>query len=428
MKALIQRLALLIGLIALTLAWSPITHAAPVLDDAVVTQDFTVDFGDFTSKAQLSYPKAARGGSPTMIMIHGGCPCDMDEAFINPDGSVQSHIFKDIADYLAPRGVAVLRYNKHYITSATEVDFDKFGKLTFQQMLDDAERVLAAAKRNPHIDPKRIYIYGWSEGTIIAAALITRHPELAGLIVQGVAASPYRASLIDPDLDVALPYLLSFSADGKITADTLKQAQAGNGGVIKYLLGDFIDPATQQGDTPAVNPLLDTNKDGVLDPDSEIKPGIGAVVDAALAPGGPSSNYGPGRALPNVADQAPNLKLPVLILQGENDVFSVQDGAKLDAALAANPDHTLKTYPGLGHSLGPAASRIDDAFRPITNQPLADLSVWVLSHSSKPATLPRTGADDAPAFVWLIGIALVLIAMGAALGGRTARGETQRFH
>src|SRR4051794_24385361 len=96
--------------------WSSSAGAAPVQTGV---EDFTVDFGDFTSKAQLTYPTGAPGGSPTVLLIHGGCTSDMDEDLIKPDGTVQSHVFKDIASYFAPRGIAVMRYNKHYVSSAT---------------------------------------------------------------------------------------------------------------------------------------------------------------------------------------------------------------------------------------------------------------------------------------------------------------------
>jgi hypothetical protein len=82
--------------------------------------------------------------------------------------------------------------------------------------------------------------------------------------------------------------------------------------------------------------------------------------------------------------------MPVLTLQGAADIFSVRDGAVFDAALASHPDHTLKTYAGLGHSLGPSASRSDDIFRPIAPEPLADLTSWLQSHAALPVPGPAS--------------------------------------
>lgn len=61
--------------------------------------------------------------------------------------------------------------------------------------------------------------------------------------------------------------------------------------------------------------------------------------------------------------------------------ITARGGAPVNAALAGNPDHTLLVYQGLGHSLGPAASVIDDNFRPIAPAPLIDLASWLRRHT-----------------------------------------------
>ncbi len=405
-----RRLNLCIVFVVLALGSSIFPRAAAAQEaGAIATQDFTLNFGDFTSKAELTYPANARGGSPTVILLHGGCTCDLDETFLTSDNKLLSHIFKDIADYLTPRGIAVLRFDKHYVSSPTQVDLDKFGKVTLQETLKDAETVLAAAKRNLHIDAKRIYIYGWSEGSVIAAALVLRHPEIAGLVVQGVAALSLREGIRYQALEVGLPYALSFSPDGKITADVLKRVQAGNGGEwVKFLVMAYLaDPNPPQAGTVAVNPALDANKDGVLDPETEIKPGMDKVIDPIIA-----SIDALGGSLPDVDAQASNLKLPLLTLHGENDgVVPVRVARKFDAMLSANRDHTLKTYPGLGHSLGRAASISDDDFRPIAIQPMEDMAGWLLARASR-LPLPNTG---------VAGSALMFPATGYGLDGSFLR-------
>lgn len=57
----------------------------------------------------------------------------------------------------------------------------------------------------------------------------------------------------------------------------------------------------------------------------------------------------------------------------------------LDAALAAsgNADHTLRVYPGLDHSLGAAASVIDDNFRSIAVAPLIATADWLRRHTPR---------------------------------------------
>ena len=350
---------------------------------AVRSEMLRLNFGDFQSRAELTYPAGTASGSPTVILIPGSGPEDMNaDIGARPGKPPLSHIFLDIARYLTPRGFAVLRYNKHYVTSATQVDYQRYyTKLTLQQMLRDAEQALQAAESDPHVDHRRIFLYGWSEGSTVAAALAVRHPELAGLIVQGAVALSWRDTFRYQITAVGLPYLRQFAPSGRVTNRILAQAEAGDGGrAAKSIVFYLADPRQTTGPL-AINPRLDTNHDGAIDIDSEFLPRLNAILAIAFGPHGPDRIYGPGYALPTVTAQAPRLRLPTLILQGANDANVPPRGARyLDAALTANPDHTLLLYPGLGHTLGLAASPIDDNFRPIAPTPLADLTAWLARH------------------------------------------------
>ena len=401
---------LIIALIAVGIV--PVAHATPT----AAVETFTLQFGDFTSKAQLEYPANQPGPFPTVVMIHGGCPCDLNETFPNPDGSTQSTIFKDIAEHLVGQGIAVLRYNKRYVTSSTEVDFAKFSQVKLADTQADAQLVLDAARHNARVDTGRIFLYGWSEGSQIASAIAAKDKALAGLILQGASTRSDRESMIEDYTLVRLPYALSFAPDGKLTSDTLAKAQATTNG---WMVGDFVDASVT--DHVAVNPFFDTNKDGALDPEAEVKPQLGAFIDTQRAPGGPLADFA---AYPTVTQLAPQLALPVLALQGENDALSrFADTALLGPAFVGNRDYILKHYAGLGHSLGKAASLLDDLFRPIAAQPLADLSAWVAAHAGvAPTALPRTGGDTA----WgpLVLLALAVLGFGAALARRATLRRT----
>ena len=403
------------------LACSGTASAAPLDRSAaqasISSQDFTVNFGDFQSQAELTYP-AGGAGSPTVILIHGAGAADMDFTVGNT-GAPVSHIFKDIADYYAPRGVAVLRYNKHYVSGPGRADAAKYATLDLTQITHDAEQVLLAAEQNSHINAHRIYLYGWSEGSTVAAALAARHPEVAGLIVQGPVAEPWRDTFRYQILNVGLPYLLSFAPDGKITAEVLQKAFAGPGGLtVKGDLIYFVDQSFNQTRQITVNSFLDANGDGALEV-GEITPGVERLLDLLFSAQGPFGIYGPGRALPTVTEQAPALRLPVLILQGANDANVPAAGAQmLNTALAGNPDHTLKIYAGLGHSLGPATSISDDGFAPIATAPMDDTLAWIAAHAGGAAPgMPRTGTSQATA----TGELLLLVAGLLVLGQRLRR-------
>ncbi len=344
-----------------------------------------INFGGFTSKAELDYPLGG-GKHPTVLLIPGSTPEDMNADIVGgASGPPLSHIFLDIARYLAPRGVAVLRYNKHYVTSLRQVDYQSYyTKLDLQGMRNDAEAVLAAAERDPHVDARHIFVYGWSEGSTVAAALVARHPEVAGLVVQGPVARSWRATFTHQVVDVVVPYLRRLAPDGRVTNSVLRRAATGNGGLVAR--GDAISFFAQPSQTPgapSINPMLDQNHDGAVDINREFLPALPRIMDYLLGPLGPLGIYGPDRALPSLVAAAPHLKLPVLILQGRNDAnVPFQGAVELRAALIAsgNRDAILELYPGLGHTLGAARDVIDDNFRPIAARPLADLLSWLARH------------------------------------------------
>lgn len=376
-------IAALIGL-ALALALLPTFPArAGGYTARVASEKLRINFGDFQSRAALTYPAGIVGGSPTLILIPGSGLEDMDADICGRTGSAPlSHNFLDIARYLTPRGFAVLRYDKHYVTGPCHGDLQAFySKLDLQQMLADAEQVLRTAEANPHVDRHRIFLYGWSEGSTIAAALAARHPEIAGLIVQGPVSTPWRAIFRYQVTDVGVPYLRTLAPDGRVTNRTLLQAERGSGGLVARSVVIYLEDTRRRKGPPEINPYLDTNHDGAIELDTEFLPVLDDELDLLFSSQGPYYIYSAARALPTVTAQAPRLHLPVLILQGANDSNVPASGARvLNAALAANPDHALRIYPGLGHSLGPATSPIDDDFRPIAPAPLADLAAWLARH------------------------------------------------
>jgi pimeloyl-ACP methyl ester carboxylesterase len=356
----------------------------PALSE-IASESLTIDLGDFQTKAELTHPVDGDGVYPTIILLHGSAPADMDYHRYSSWGEQEllSNNFLDIANYLTPRGFSVLRFNKHYVIGPQEVDWDKYSQnITLQLLLEDAEKVLAAAKANPHVDDKNIFILGWSEGSVIGAALSAQHPELAGLILQGPVTLPFRDSWERQVLDAGVPYLRSFSTEGRVTSDVIENAIVGSGGeVSKGSVWFFIDPvAAERGDI-AINAELDLNGDGAISINDEFLPELENLLDIEF---GESYMYASENALPSTTQQAANIEVPVLILQGENDSATAEkDVHLLEQALesADHSDYQLIIYPGLGHSLGPAETLIKDNFRPIEQRPLEDLVIWLRDHS-----------------------------------------------
>ncbi len=118
---------------------------------------------------------AGEGPFPTVIMVHGSGPLDRDE---NTRGQ-SLNIFNTIADNLATEGIASFRYDKR---GCGESDGDYFS-CGHHDLVDDASACIEHLATVESCDRQQMFVLGHSEGTIIAAQLAVRHPQLAGLVM-----------------------------------------------------------------------------------------------------------------------------------------------------------------------------------------------------------------------------------------------------
>lgn len=398
-----------LAVIALLTVPSVSAQSAPA---AVAEEDFTVTLGDgWVSKAKLTYPAGRSGPFPTVLLV---MHTDVNMDFLVPPIS-NDPIYKDLAEYLSARGIAVVRYNPRYVKGPGDyADVDKVFAQGPVDVVADARRVLDTIKTNPRVDTRRMFVHGWSFTSLMAAELVAQTPELAGLVLVGPIATTDRQMFIEDYTDVVLPYLLTYAPDGRITPEAIKRAQEGDGGFFtKGMLGfAFVDGSVT--DRVAVNPFFDKNSDGVLDLNNEVLPNLGAWVDTD-----PFVEI--VRSVPNVYDQGSVIRQPVLVLQGELDgATRLRNVRGLNQAFANHPDFTMKEYPGLGHALEPTRGVSYNQLTFYSEQPKADYAAWVLARAAKiPSALPRTGGAEQPA--WLAPLALLAL-LTLLAGWRLRRG------
>jgi predicted esterase len=182
-------------------------------------QDFTVQLGDFKSDAQLMYSSEAKTPLPTVLLLHAGFPSDMDATFMDNDQIISKN-FLDIAKYLSTQGFAVARYNKRYVTSATEIDSGRYSQLSRTDFITDAREMLKTLRQNKLVDSKQLYLLGWSEGAAVAVQVALQEANnLRGIILQGppvvVQGTDYGTLPAMPKL--LLPILIQQGLSDEIT-------------------------------------------------------------------------------------------------------------------------------------------------------------------------------------------------------------------
>jgi uncharacterized protein len=134
-------------------------------------QTLAIDSKDgVTLGATLTIPKGSARPN-VVVLIAGSGPQTRHVAMFG------HHMFDVLADYLARRGVAVLRYDKRGVAKSTG---DYHGH-TLPNLEDDAYAAVQALAARKQFG--RIGLVGHSEGSMIAAAVAARHPEAVDFIV-----------------------------------------------------------------------------------------------------------------------------------------------------------------------------------------------------------------------------------------------------
>ena len=142
-------------------------------DEETVTADFTDSQGNQVHlEGTLTYPKGG-GRYPTVVLVSGSGQQNRDE-------EIFSHKpFLVLADYLASRGIAVLRYDDRGVGAST----GNLDNATTALFSEDAEVMFNALKGNPHIDPMRLGMGGHSEGGAIAPMVAARNKDVKFVVM-----------------------------------------------------------------------------------------------------------------------------------------------------------------------------------------------------------------------------------------------------
>jgi dienelactone hydrolase len=181
-------------------------HAAYVDTTAFRSVDLKVGTDPYLLGATLTIPTGP-GRFPAAVLIHGSGPQDRDETV----GA--NRVFRDLAEGLSSKGVAVLRYDKR-----TKVYGAKMGSSTSidDEVILDALAALRQLAARPEVDPKRVFVIGHSLGALLAPEIGVRAGNVAGVVA---LAPPGR-----PPWDIVLAQMRYLEAPPDQIADIEKKA------------------------------------------------------------------------------------------------------------------------------------------------------------------------------------------------------------
>jgi dipeptidyl aminopeptidase/acylaminoacyl peptidase len=142
-----------------------------------------------TLAGTLTLPKAASKNQPVsaVVTITGSGPQDRDENI----GLQGFRPFRQIADALGRRGIAVLRMDDR----GTGASGGTFKGATSADFAEDVRAGLAYLRTRPEIRANSLAVLGHSEGALIAPMVAEKEPTLRAIVLLAGIAEPGRTAL-----------------------------------------------------------------------------------------------------------------------------------------------------------------------------------------------------------------------------------------
>ena len=300
--------------------------------DSFQSRELTIGDDEWKLGATLLVPNG-KAPFPGVVLVQGPGPNDRDETIYT------SQVFRDLAEGLASRGIAVLRYDKR-----TKVYGEKMSDMDFtiqQETVEDAVRAAALMRRQPEVDPNGVFVLGHSLGGYVAPRIAAQDGKLAGLIFLAANARPIEDVAFDQNNYVA-------HLTGEPSADVQKRLDALKDEVAKV---KQLEPGKQ-------NPQVV----------------LGLPVSYLLDLKG----Y-------DAAAQAKGLAMPMLFLQGERDFqVTMTDFGIWKSALSERKNVTFRSYPKLNYLFitGERKSSPTEYRTPgnVDPQVIDDIATWLLAN------------------------------------------------
>ena len=319
---------------------APSPSPAPYVNPSAFTErDVTVGSSPWALPGTISMPAGA-GPFPAVILLAGSGPQDRNET-IGPNMPL-----RDIAQGLASRGIAVLRYEKRTYAHQAEMAAVQSTITVREETTDDALAAVALLRGTSDIDASRIFLAGHSLGGYLAPRIAAQAP--AGSL-RGIVLLEAPSSTLEKLILAQVTYLLSL-----------------------------------QGITgAAAEAQLSTLRAQIRLAES---PSLTSSTPAAQLPLGIPAAYWLDLRTYDAPAVAASLSMPIFFSQGGRD-YQVPptelDGWK-KALSTGTHDVTYRTYASMDHILldGSGTPRPDEytVAGHVDAQLVSDLAAWVLAH------------------------------------------------
>jgi alpha-beta hydrolase superfamily lysophospholipase len=296
--------------LSVTLGTAPNEH-----DPAFQTLYESVSIDGSLRRTLLGVPAVARGRLPAVMLV-GGIGCFSVDVATSPDDGYR----RAIAD-ITKAGFATLRLEK---SGVGDSQGPPCHDVDFATEYHSYEVALDALKRDPHVDPARVYLLGHSIGSVIAPRLALAHPVAGVIASEAVGRDWFEYELAN------LRRQLVLGGDSPDVVDAKLQSKERC--MHALLIERRAEPEIERAE-----------------PDCKTRNGIYPVADA----------YVQQVAALNIIEPWTRLTVPVDVIYGTSDyVVAREDHVRIvDVVNRAHPGNaTLQVIDGMDHTLRVAAT------------------------------------------------------------------------
>lgn len=314
---------------------------------AVQSQEVKFDGHDVKLSGTLLTPKLDGGKrAPGVLIVPDSGVTSRDGIRI---GEAVHTVYRDLAEHLSGKGLAVLRYDKRCAG-----DSECKPAATFDDYVDDARKAVEFLKAQSGVDPAKVFLFGHGEGGFISSSLAAAEDvKFAGVIL---AASPGRH----------LHKIIRKMVERRLTEEAKK-------------------PEEKDATLAKLDRVIRMIQSGQHD-FSSISLNDKDYYDSLLADLIKQRNVIVSLFIDDPLQIVNNIAAPTLIVQGKKDLqVTVQDAEFLEEAMkrASHPDSTLLLLDDADHLLktnkgAASTASLSDASRPLDAALLTAVTDWIL--------------------------------------------------
>jgi uncharacterized protein len=143
----------------------------------------------------LTIPNKTHGLIPAVVMVHGSGPSNMDEKIGN------NYPFRDIAQGLSKKGIAVLRYDKRTFVYGKQMRTEN-GLSVKEETIEDAILAADFLRKDVRLDSNKVFIVGHSMGGMLAPRIDAEGGNFAGIIIMAGSPRKLEEIMMDQNNDV----------------------------------------------------------------------------------------------------------------------------------------------------------------------------------------------------------------------------------